>query len=235
MTAPRQVFRGASYLVTRRCMQRQFLLRACRVTNDIFLFALAHAAARHRVAVHAFCVLSNHFHLVVTDPHADLPRFMQDLDFLVAKAVNSSLGRWESFWAPDTYSAVRLLSPSDIVDKSAYTLANPVQAGLVGSGDSWPGLWSAPSQIGGDAIDMKRPAHFFDPKGVLPAQVTIRLTVPPGFDSAEGFRERLLRELQAREEAARKRWRARGGFLGVARVLARSRCPVPSRASPVAD
>jgi REP element-mobilizing transposase RayT len=219
MSAPRQVLPGASYLVTRRCAQRQFLLRPSNLTNQTFLYVLALAAARYGVEVHAFCVLSNHVHLVVTDPDANLPAFQQFLDGLVARALNASLGRWEAFWAPDTYSAVRLVSPSDIVEKAAYTLANPVEAGLVASGSIWPGLWSAPDRIGGEAFVVERPKHFFDPKGGLPDRVTLELTVPPGFASAEEFRGELLRALEPLEAAARSRHSPRGGFLGVARVL----------------
>src|SRR5512138_2349039 len=167
MSAPRQVVPGASYLVTRRCAQRQFLLRPSRVTNQTFLYVLALAADRYGIAVHAFCVLSNHLHTVVTDPHARLPAFQQLLDGLVARAVNASLGRWEAFWAPDTYSAVRLVSPRDVVDKTAYVLANPVEAGLVAAGSAWPGVWSAPERIGGEALVVERPKQFFDPNGGL--------------------------------------------------------------------
>lgn len=35
-----------------------------------------------------------------------------------------------------------------MLDKIAYVLANPVKAGLVRHGRQWPGLWSAPEQIG---------------------------------------------------------------------------------------
>ena len=220
MTAPRQVLPGATYLVTRRCAQRQFLLRPSRETNQTFLYVLAIAAERYRVDVHAFCVLSNHVHMVVTDPHANLPAFQQFLDGLVARAINASLGRWEAFWAPDSYSAVRLVSPTDVLDKLAYALANPVEAGLVATGSAWPGLWSAPERIGGEPFVVERPKHFFDPKGGLPDRATLQLTVPPGFDSAEQFRGAVRRELERREEDARSRYRARGGFLGVARVLA---------------
>jgi REP element-mobilizing transposase RayT len=219
MSAPRQVVPGASYLVTRRCAQRQFLLRPSGLTNQTFLYVLALAAARYRVDVHAFCVLSNHVHIVLTDPRAALPAFQQFLDALVARAVNASLGRWEAFWAPDTYSAVRLVSPADIVDKAAYTLANPVEAGLVASGSAWPGLWSAPDRIGGERFVVERPKHFFDPKGGLPDRVTLQLTVPPGFASAGEFRSELESALDRREADARSRYKGRGGFLGVARVL----------------
>jgi len=62
MTAPRRVLAGATYLVTRRCAQRQLLLRPSALVNEIFLYVLALAAQRYRVEVHGFCVLSNHFH-----------------------------------------------------------------------------------------------------------------------------------------------------------------------------
>ncbi len=148
MTAPRQVLPGATYLITRRCASRQFFLRPSKTVNQVFLYVLAVAAQRYGVMVHTVCVLSNHVHLVVTDPQARLPAFHQLLDALVARAMNAWLGRWETFWAPDSYSAVKLLSPVDVVAKAAYVLANPVDAGLVAAGSAWPGLWSAPERIG---------------------------------------------------------------------------------------
>ena len=132
MTAPRQVLPGTTYLVTRRCSERRLFLRPSALTNGIFLYVLAVAARRHRVLVHAFCVLSNHYHLLVTDPDARLPAFMQYLDSLVARATNASLGRWEGFWSSAaSYSAVSHDSTDDIVRKAAYVIANPVSAGLV--------------------------------------------------------------------------------------------------------
>ncbi|BDG03855.1 hypothetical protein [Anaeromyxobacter oryzae] len=232
MTSPRQVLPGTTYLVTRRCAQRQFLLRPSRATNQLFLYLLVVAARRFGIQVHAFCVLSNHFHLVVTDLDARLPAFHQFLDALVARAVNAALSRWEAFWAPNSYSAVKLVSPSDIVDKIAYVLANPVAAGLVGSGSAWPGLWSAPECIGGDPLAATRPKHFFDPKGVMPDQVTLPLTTPPGFASAEQFRTELLHALEEREAEARSLHCVRRGFLGVARVLAQKPTARPAPGEP---
>jgi hypothetical protein len=169
---------------------------------------------------------------VVTDPHARLPAFQQLLDALVARALNAAHGRWEAFWAPDSYSAVKLESPADVVEKAAYVLANPVAAGLVASGRAWPGLWSAPELVGGDAISVRRPKHFFDAKGSLPEQVTLRLVAPPGFESAAQFRDELVRALDEREAEARSRRHARGGFLGVARVLAQKPTARPASAEP---
>jgi REP element-mobilizing transposase RayT len=219
MTNPRQILPGTTYLVTRRCFQRQFLLSPSEFTNDVFLYVLAVAARRYGVLVHAFCVMSNHHHLVVTDPKARLPAFEQYLDSLVARALNASMGRWESFWAPSSYSAVALLAPDDIVAKTAYVLANPVAAGLVPRGSEWPGLWSNPALVDGAPIEARRPTVFFRPNGAMPATAKLQLTSPPGFDSANAFVPRVAAELQHAEVLATAMLAAENRtFLGAALV-----------------
>jgi putative transposase len=219
MTAPRQVLAGTTYLVTRRCFQRRFLLRPSARTNQIFLYVLAVAAQRFGVRVHAFCVLSNHFHLVLTDPHARLPAFEQYLDSLVARAVNASIGRWEAFWASSRYSAVALPASDDVVEKAAYTLANPVAAGLVRRGRDWPGLWSSPEQLG-TTQTVRRPEGFFRKKGPMPESAELELTPPPGFESPEAFGDRLVAALDRHEGQALLDLAADGrGFLGADKVL----------------
>ena len=46
MSLPRQVIPGRFYMITRRCTQRQFLLRPDEQTNNAFLYCLAEAAQR---------------------------------------------------------------------------------------------------------------------------------------------------------------------------------------------
>jgi len=230
---PRQVLPGTTYLVTRRCAQRQFLLTPSPVTNGVFLYVLAVAARRFGMRVHAYCVLSNHFHLVVTDPEARLPAFEQYLDSLVARALNASLGRWESFWAPSSYSAVALQSPDDIVDKAAYVLANPVAAGLVRRGRDWPGLWSDPQQVGRGVIEVERPAVFFRTVGGMPETLSLELTPPPGFDAPGDFRSQLTSALAAREQQAALELSSEGRtFIGEKRVLAQSPRARPTPGEP---
>jgi putative transposase len=220
MTEPRQILPGTTYLVTRRCTQREFLLKPSPVTNGVFLYVLAVAAERFGILVHAFCVLSNHFHLIVTDPEARLPAFEQYLDSLVARALNAALGRSEDFWGPPTYSAVALLSRDDVVDKAVYVLANPVAAGLVSRGCEWPGLWSDLGAAEHGRIDVERPTVFFRPGGKMPDTISLQLTAPPGFDSFADFRSCVTTALAAREEQLAHVMAAAGkAFLGVARVL----------------
>ncbi len=232
MTAPRQILPGTAYLITRRCSERRFFLRPSAITNAIFLYVLAVAARIHRIEVHAFCVLSNHYHLLVTDPEARLPAFMQYLDSLVARAVNASLGRWEGFWSSDnSYSAVTPVAAVDVVRKAAYILANPVAAGLVRSAREWPGLWSAPEQIGSARFVAPRPDVFFSPTGGMPASAELVLTTPRGFASPEEFQAAVAASLRELEEEARREIGPRG-FLGVKRVRAQSPFARPAAGEP---
>jgi len=67
----------------------------------------------------------------VDDPQARLPAFQQYLASFVARAINAYHGRVETFRAPNSYSAVVLGSPEDVVAKTDYTLANPVAASML--------------------------------------------------------------------------------------------------------
>ena len=233
MTAPRCVIAGAVYMLTRRCSERRFFLRPSKAVNDIVRYVLAVAAQRYGIVLHAFCVLSNHLHCSFTDPDGTLPAFERYLDSLVARSLNALHGRWESFWAPGSYSAVTLVSPQDVLSKIAYILANPAAAGLVRRGREWPGLWSAPEQIGAGPVLVKRPAHFFRANGPMPKKVSLELVCPTGFESVEEFRGQLVSALTDLEDvAAREVARQGRSFLGVRKVLAQKPDDRPAPGEP---
>jgi hypothetical protein len=125
--------------------------------------------------LHAVCVMSNHWHGVLTDPNARLPEFLEIFHKLVAKAQNASLGRWENLWSSDKTSAVLLVSDRDVLDKMAYTLANPTVAGLVKSPLDWPGVIS---NRFGERREVEMPDIFFDHEGRLPEALSLRFVRP---------------------------------------------------------
>jgi putative transposase len=217
------VLPGKTYLLTRRCSERRFFLRPDRVTMRVLLYCLAVAAARFHIVAHAFVVMSNHIHLVVTDLGGQLPKFEQMFFSLVARALNVHLGRSESFWAPrDPSDRVEALDPEVALTQLVYVLANPVKAGLVRSARQWPGLWSDPARMGGKGYTVERPRHFFSAEGDMPERVTLRVERLEGFGALSDaeYRARVESRLEEVEETVRGEYAESGRpFLGKARVL----------------
>ena len=230
MTLPRRLLPGSSYLITRRCIQRQFLLTPDRAIKDIFLFCLAHAAKEHGIEVHVATCLSNHFHLVVTDVEARLPAFMHWLDLHMAKCVNAYRGRWGALFEPESYSGVELIESADVFDKMIYTLINPVKSGLVGHGCEWPGFRSRPEDIDEREYVIERPRVCFSARGPVPEEVRLTFVRPRHFGdrSAEDFRETLGRRYRDLEGSIRRRFDEEGRkFVGRRGVLEQDPCETP--------
>jgi putative transposase len=182
VTAPREILPGSTYLLTRRCTQRQFLLKPSRRTNQLVRYCLAVAASKTGVLLHAVCFMSNHWHGVVSDPYARLPEFLEHFHRLFAKAQNASLGRWENLWSSDKTSVVLLVSDDDVLQKMAYTIANPTAAGLVRSPREWPGVVTT---CIGERCSVDMPDVFFDPEGALPETVELEFVRPPIYPQLE--------------------------------------------------
>lgn len=232
MTLPREILPGKTYLVTRRCTQRQFLLKPSRQTNQLVRYCLGVAAKQTGVQIHAVCVMSNHWHGVVSDPFARLPEFLERFHRLVARAQNVSLGRCENLWSSEKTSVVLLVSDEDVLEKMAYTIANPTTAGLVRSPSEWPGVVSL--RIG-EQCRVEMPDRFFDPAGPLPESITLELTRPPIFQDNDvvALARRLATTVQRHVSEARDALARRGiKFLGAKAILQQSFEAVPKTQEP---
>ena len=139
MTAPRPVFPGQFVFLTRRCTQRQFLLRPDDETNNAFVYCLAEAAAYTEVEVVLSQMMSNHHHTMIYDPHGNIVAFKQRFHQLLSKCQNALRGRWDGVWSGDEPSTVDVVERADLVDKLVYIATNPVKDGLVETCQRWPG------------------------------------------------------------------------------------------------
>ncbi len=233
MSRPRQVLPNTTYLVTRRCTQRQFLLTPSPVVNNLILYCFAYAAWKYKVTIHALCVMSNHYHLACTDVLGRLPKFMHWVNSMVARALNAYYGRSENFWNSSKYSRVELLELEDVLGKTVYTLANPVAAGLVSEGVRWPGVRIGLKLRGPLRILVKKPKFFFRKGGPLPDTIELVIEPPPGLEEeGEASSQPVLEAAVLEEEAAlRARLQDEGrSFLGAEGVLEQS--PTDSPKSP---
>lgn len=229
MTLPREVLPGSTYLVTRRCTQRQFLLTPSEATNRLILYCLGVAAQQTGVLLHAICFMSNHWHGVLTDPSARLPEFLERFHRLLARAQNAALGRSENLWSSEKPSAVLLVSDQDVLDKMAYTIANPTAAGLVRTPSEWPGVVSHGLC---ESWEVERPGIFFDPRGRLPRAVVVSLVRPTIFVglSKSSLAARLARAVQNLVDAAGQRLeRLEQAFVGQRGVLNQEPTRTPAK------
>lgn len=86
-------------MITRRCTQRQFLMRPDEETNNAFIYCLAVAAQRYGIRVIFTTAMSNHHHTGIEDPNGNYPAFLEHFHKLFAKCQNALRGRWENFWS----------------------------------------------------------------------------------------------------------------------------------------
>ena len=179
---PRPVIPGSVYMFTRRCSERRFFLRPDALVTNAFWYCLGWAAEKHGMILHAAVAMSNHVHVVASDPRGVYPDFLRDFNGLLARVVNAARGRWEHFWDANQVSAVLLNDQTAQLDKVAYTLTNPV--GLVEKAANWPGATALEAVLTGGMVLAKRPEHFFrteEDGGAMPATVELAFLPPPAF------------------------------------------------------
>jgi putative transposase len=228
------IFPSKTYLLTRRTMRRYFLLRPDDEMRGLIEYSLAVAARLYGMQVHAFCAMSTHIHVVLTDTRGRLPLFLAYFHRLVAMGTKI-LRSWEgSMWDSEPPSVVELLTPDAIVEKIAYVLANPVAAGAVFNPDEWPGAKTTVADIGQTVLKTRLPKVFFDPTNWLDV-VALPIALPPTIAEADAnaFRNEVAKALALEVEKARTTI-APENVLGAQRAVTispetRSKTPEPTR------
>jgi REP element-mobilizing transposase RayT len=220
-------------MITRRCTQRQFLLRPDDETNNAFIYCLAEAAGRYGIVVMLTQMMSNHHHTVIYDPEGRINEFMEQFHKMLAKCQNVLRGRWENLWASEPPCVVEAVERNDVLDRLVYVATNPVKDGLVDRVHHWPGPKAFGALVAGRPLRADRPRHFFREDGPMPAQVELTLTIPPQLGDRTEFLAQ-LRERVAAVEAAHDKSRLESGrrVLGRGRVLRQSWRDCPTSHEP---
>lgn len=98
-----------------------------------FLDALRTQAREHQVAVHAYVLMDNHIHLLVTPNSVDgLPRMMQALGRGYVRHFNQRHGRTGTLWE-GRYRSTVIEAERYLLACMTYIELNPVRAGMVGA------------------------------------------------------------------------------------------------------
>jgi REP element-mobilizing transposase RayT len=223
MTEPNQYLPGTTYLVTRRTERQVLLFRPDALMNQIFLFCVAWAAQLTGVQVHAFILLSNHEHLVVTDVEGRMGEFNERLNWLLTKCTQALRGWRGRVFDGSGPLCTELTTPGAVVRSIGYVLTNAVRHGLVRRASEWPGARSSLAALGGAALRLERPPVFFKEGGDVPTTVELRLPMPEVLVEAYGQEDALrsvAADVERRESEVRADMRASGrAYLGARRVL----------------
>jgi len=223
MSLPREVVPGQFYMITRRCQQRQFLLRPDAATNNAFTYCLIEAALRCQVEVLLPCAMSNHYHAVIFDRHGRYPEFVEHFHKMFARSQNALRGRWENLWSSEPVCVVKLVGREAVMDKLVYTATNPVQDHLVERAHLWPGVNGLSAALARRPMRATRPWHLFRPDGPMPKNVEMRFAIPPELGPEEEVLAELRERVRAMEGAlARERLRTGRRVVGRRAVLAAS-------------
>jgi REP element-mobilizing transposase RayT len=230
---PRQVLPRQFYLITRRCTQRQFLLRPDAPTNNAFLYCLIDAASRCQIDILLPCAMSNHYHVVIYDRAGRYPEFIEHFHKLLARSQNALRGRWENFWASEQTCVVKLVGREAVLDKLVYTATNPVANHLVERVHHWPGVNGLSALLNGRPLRATRPLHFFRPDGPMSETLELALTIPAELGPAADVISELRARVHQRElDQAAERQRTGMRVLGRRAVLAQSWRQQPQSCEP---
>lgn len=217
MSQARSIRPGTTYFVTRRIERRHCLLRPCRKINAAIRRSLVVSAAEHGILVHGFSAMSTHIHYVVTDPDGQLPQFMAGFHRMLALEVQK-IWKWEgAVWNRSQASVVELCTQQAIIEKIAYTIANPVLAILVYYAHQWPGVKTSAHDMGYRIlrIEQDRSRQSSQESESCPI---LRITVPPSISDAAAFCDNVEAEVKRLERAVHASV-PRSQFLGAKRVM----------------
>ncbi|MBC5764828.1 REP-associated tyrosine transposase [Ramlibacter albus] len=147
---PRLTVAGYPHHIIQRGNNRQAIFAATADYEVLLDMLLEHSKKEH-VAIHAYVLMSNHFHLLATpDTVEGIPQVMQSVGRRYVRYFNQRQSRTGTLWE-GRYKSTLIQAERYLLACMAYIDLNPVRAGLV----SEPGLypWSSYGMYAGRRPD----------------------------------------------------------------------------------
>jgi putative transposase len=132
-------FSGALYHVMSRGNRREALYLD---DTDFarFLTTLGEVCDRFNWVVHAYCLMSNHYHVLIETPDGNLSRGMRQLNGVYTQWFNRR-HRKVGHLFQGRYKAILVQKEAYLLELSRYVVLNPVRAGMVAAPEEW--FWSS--------------------------------------------------------------------------------------------
>ncbi|MGH8320434.1 MAG: REP-associated tyrosine transposase [Gammaproteobacteria bacterium] len=130
---------GAVYHVTARGNARQRIY-ADATDFRVFLALLGKLAERYHWLCHGYCLMSNHYHLLLETPEGNLAAGMRQLNGIYTQAFNRR-HRKVGHVLQGRYHAILVEKDRYLLELARYIVLNPVRAGMVKGASAYP--WSS--------------------------------------------------------------------------------------------
>ena len=140
MSRPLRIeFAGALYHITSRGDGREVIFLGDE-DRGLFLDVLAEVVGVFNWAVHAYCLMDNHYHLLVETPDGNLSKGMRQLNGVYTQRFNRQHERVGHVFQV-RYKAQLVEKQAYLLELARYIVLNPVRAKLVRHPNEWP--WSS--------------------------------------------------------------------------------------------
>jgi REP element-mobilizing transposase RayT len=108
--------------------------------RDLFLAILGDVVKRFEWRCHAYCLMTNHYHLALTTPEANIGAGMHRLNGLYAQAFNRVHG-FKGHLFEERYWSGLVETEEHVMNLMRYVVLNPVRAGMCALPHQW--AWSS--------------------------------------------------------------------------------------------
>ena len=153
---PRLTLPGYPHHIIQRGNNSQPIF-ATQADYQTLLDALHENAQKYKVAIHAYVLMPNHFHLLATPESADgLPLMMQAIGRRYVRWFNTAQRRTGTLWE-GRYKSTVLDARQYLLPCMVYLDLNPVRAGLAAGAADYP--WSSHAHYTGQRTDKCITAH----------------------------------------------------------------------------
>lgn len=125
----RILYPGAFYHVTSRGNERKEIFKSKR-DREKFLEYLESASIRYQAVIHVFCLMDNHYHLLLETPAGNLPQIMRHINGAYTTYFNVKRNRFGHL-LQGRYKAILVDKDEYAKELSRYVHLNPVRANMV--------------------------------------------------------------------------------------------------------
>jgi REP element-mobilizing transposase RayT len=108
--------------------------------REVFLETLGHVITRYNWLCHAYCMMDNHYHLLIETPDGNLSIGMRQLNGVYTQLFNKGHGRVGHLFQ-GRFEAIVVQKDSHLLEACRYVVLNPVRAKMVEAPGQW--IWSS--------------------------------------------------------------------------------------------